>query len=1406
MLEPMNRQTNQSLCEAAAKRPGAAFHAPLHCGVYHVQGGGAFSVLRLLVLVLIIIGWGFTPRAEASIINEPMTGATAPGWVIGGSAYLTASSGVDAPGDGWLRLTQPLNNQAGYGFLNTPFDISAGVVIQFDYATWGGNGADGYSVYLFDAIYDATSFSPGASGGSLGYDKKTTAPLDPGLTGGYIGVGVDEYGNYSNQTEGRVDIAPLGACSGFFPNEVGVRGPATNSYDWLGGSCTLGQALGFNGLGYRPIQTGVQYRKVVIYLTPQSAPNYLRVDVYVQFGYNQPLTAVVTGLMTGQPIPASVKIGYAASTGGSTNYHEIRNLVVDSLSTDINLAMVKTSSVATVAAGGALGYTLTARNYGPNIVTATNAPITDTFPAWLTGVTWTCVGSGGATCGAASGSGNINTTATLPFNTSVTYTVSSTVNPATPLGTQLVNTATITAPAGITDYNLNDNNSTATVSVTGAPVSVSGMVYSDSGAGGGVAHNGIKDGTEGSTAVANIYAKLYRSSNLTTALQAVLIPTAAGTFTFAGVPSYDNYTIILSTNNTLTDPTPAFPSANWIYTAPLNYTLSNIAVGGVNVTNQNLGVYLGSRISGMILKDDGFNGALSNANDGILNGGGAGIPGVAVSLRNNTGATIYDTTTSGGDGRFVLFTNIASATLRIYETNLAGYISVSSNPGTTAGTYTIAGEYIQFAYVLYTDYTDVIFGDVVLNTFTPTPLASSGSATAPVWYAHTFTQGSGGTVAFTTFSRTQGTWPAVAYFQDVNCNGVYDGGDIAMPASITAVVGTQTCVLVQENILTSAANGATDAIVTRATFTYINSVGPIVVTHDVTDTTTVIAPDLTTSTKTWVDLNAGDQDPGDVIEYTITLTETAGNPASGVSVTDTLPAALTSPTMVTCPAGATCIFAGQTLTVTNISIPAYGSVVVVLDATIAAGTTVGALIDNTANVTNPVAAPTIVVSASAIPISGNKPLYLYGGAASPYQMSRTVTPGAPTTAAIAAGGGVALWNGNNPAALRLNDQITAASVALYINGSSNNARNVEVRLYCSSNAAAYAYWGPANLPTNPPVPPALPTAYNFNLTLLAGGFAFPATCNAGNYWVLQVFNRTATAGRTITVVPVSGVNHSLVNLSSNNVINITSVTPYSVVYPWVTSPASYNGGQTVYLRALVSDPFGSFDITSATITIKDSNSTTVVNGAAMTQVADSGLATKTYEYTYAIPAPGPGGWWTATVTAKEGTENTVSDFGVGTFQVSLMPSLTVIKSAQAVYDPVIGTSPNAKAIPGAEMLYTITVINSGAGAATNVVITDPLPANTKLYVGDMSGAGTGPVWFQNGAFVSGLSYTFGGLGDGADSLIFYNSGGAPITPVPDADVCDVNVKKIVANLGGTFNAASGGNNPSFSLKFKLKVN
>jgi uncharacterized repeat protein (TIGR01451 family) len=65
-------------------------------------------------------------------------------------------------------------------------------------------------------------------------------------------------------------------------------------------------------------------------------------------------------------------------------------------------------------------------------------------------------------------------------------------------------------------------------------------------------------------------------------------------------------------------------------------------------------------------------------------------------------------------------------------------------------------------------------------------------------------------------------------------------------------------------------------------------------------------------------------------------------------------------------------------------------------------------------------------------------------------------------------------------------------------------------------------------------------------------------------------------------------------------------------------------------------------------------------------------------------------------------------------------SLAVVKSSTIVSDPVAGTT-NPHAIPGAVIQYTITVTNSSTtSAASAVVLTDAIPANTTYVANSMT--------------------------------------------------------------------------------------
>ncbi|MFF2041476.1 hypothetical protein ACFVVX_13670 [Kitasatospora sp. NPDC058170] len=142
---------------------------------------------------------------------------------------------------------------------------------------------------------------------------------------------------------------------------------------------------------------------------------------------------------------------YASGIGDGGGYSNGGNgEVVLEWQTRVGLSVTKTADKAKYVPGQPLTYTITVRNAGP--APATNAAVRDALPSALTRFTWSCTAaSASSACGAASGSGSPDTTATIAAGDSVTYTVTGTV-PASTTGT-LSNTATVTRPSASTDPN-----------------------------------------------------------------------------------------------------------------------------------------------------------------------------------------------------------------------------------------------------------------------------------------------------------------------------------------------------------------------------------------------------------------------------------------------------------------------------------------------------------------------------------------------------------------------------------------------------------------------------------------------------------------------------------------------------------------------------------------------------------------------------------------------------------------------------------------------------------------------------------------------------------------------------------------------------------------------------------------
>lgn len=290
------------------------------------------------MLLVFFLGVGSKSYAQF-LINENFRGKLIDpknNIAYGGKAYLTAadSGSKDKDGEGWLRLTTNEGNQTGYAFIDQAFSSKNGVFVDFEFKSWGGNGADGIAVFLFDGSISKDKFKTGAFGGALGYSADESSY---GLTGGYLGLGLDEFGNFLgnangkqgnlNRTQNTISLRGKTVTN----NSLGFSVNAKTSNLYLAHSqvesAKHGASRVDSGSSTRPIDTDY-YRRVQIEMNEvvndKNATVY-RIQVrwavkpggqfYDLFSYDY----------TEKPYN-TFKLGFAASTGGQNNYHEIRNL------------------------------------------------------------------------------------------------------------------------------------------------------------------------------------------------------------------------------------------------------------------------------------------------------------------------------------------------------------------------------------------------------------------------------------------------------------------------------------------------------------------------------------------------------------------------------------------------------------------------------------------------------------------------------------------------------------------------------------------------------------------------------------------------------------------------------------------------------------------------------------------------------------------------------------------------------------------------------------------------------------------------------------------------------------------------------------------------------------------------
>lgn len=219
-----------------------------------------------------------------------------------------------------IKLTENQTFQANYAPYSAfsqdlPLDSSKGLVITFDLYQYAGTGGDGIGFFLIDG--SKTALVPGGNGGSLGYAPKGATA---GIEGGYLGIGFDAFGNFSNPTEGRT------GGIGITPDSIAVRGSVATNYSYLSGTASLPVSLD------QPTREAAR-RRSQIRLTATGDLS-VQIDLTGDNDFDDPgeqalqLNVINSG---NGPLPTSFKFGFAASTGSSTNVHEIDNFTATTL-------------------------------------------------------------------------------------------------------------------------------------------------------------------------------------------------------------------------------------------------------------------------------------------------------------------------------------------------------------------------------------------------------------------------------------------------------------------------------------------------------------------------------------------------------------------------------------------------------------------------------------------------------------------------------------------------------------------------------------------------------------------------------------------------------------------------------------------------------------------------------------------------------------------------------------------------------------------------------------------------------------------------------------------------------------------------------------------------------------------
>ncbi len=546
------------------------------------------------------------------------------------------------------------------------------------------------------------------------------------------------------------------------------------------------------------------------------------------------------------------------------------------------LVVSKTTSTPVVtnsASGTTSSYTVTITNTGS--VAATGVIATDTLPAGFSYASTSSVTVNGTATTAYTVSGttapqwDTNPAAGFTINAGMTLQIVFVASVASTVATGTYDnsaSATSTNAKSITSFD--GTTSTADDVAVSSPsgVSLSGTVYKD------INHNLQFDAGETGTGLV-LYAKLI-SGSATSAAQAVAVNTSSGAYSFGAVAP-GTYTIVLDDNNVLTDIAPTLP-ASWTGTEMPDFRRTNIQVAATELQNLNFGLFNGNLATGRVFRDNGAGGGTPN--NAVQDGTETGIAAVAVRLTNAAGTVTYDSTTTDAAGNYRLWIPavLNGNALRVVEDNPTGLRSVGGFP---TASYDRTSDSFALPYTAGFNAPGLNFADVAFETLVSGQRRTAAPGEA-VFYAHSFTPGTGGSVAFSATSSAG--WPQTL-LRDANCNGVVDAGEDVISTAITTTVSTPVCLIVKVTVPAGAPVSAQNLTTLQAIFSYTNASPALSVTLTNEDLTTVGGGGgagllLVKSQDNPTPL------PGGRIVYTITFTNQGSGAITSIRINDNTPA------------------------------------------------------------------------------------------------------------------------------------------------------------------------------------------------------------------------------------------------------------------------------------------------------------------------------------------------------------------------------------------------------------------------------------------------------------------------------------------------------------------------------------